>query len=183
MTIFLIIAYNSAAWTCFGTSHVSGSWSWRIPSAIQGLPAVLQVLMIWFCPESPRWLVSKGKDAQALKTLAYYHADGNECVMSSSPLLASTYLFAERILLSSMNLKKSNLLLSSIVLVGHFFPCVATHSWISIVSCGEHWVEISLQHYRKQKTHADYHRYCLLLSVVRARMTLDADLCKESRGR
>jgi hypothetical protein len=29
-------------------------------------------------PESPRWLISKGKDAQALRTLAYYHADGDE---------------------------------------------------------------------------------------------------------
>ena len=38
---------------------------------------MLQVLLIWFVPESPRYLVSKGKDAQALKTLAYYHADGN----------------------------------------------------------------------------------------------------------
>ena len=31
-----------------------------------------------FGPESPRWLLYKGKDAQALKTLAYYHADGDE---------------------------------------------------------------------------------------------------------
>jgi len=29
-------------------------------------------------PESPRWLVSKGKDPQALKTLARYYAGGNE---------------------------------------------------------------------------------------------------------
>jgi hypothetical protein len=39
---------------------------------------VLQIFLIWFVPESPRWLVSKGRDAQALKTLAYYHADGDE---------------------------------------------------------------------------------------------------------
>jgi MFS family permease len=30
-----------------------------------------------FCPESPRWLIQKGRDEQALKTLAHYHADGN----------------------------------------------------------------------------------------------------------
>lgn len=27
---------------------------------------------------SPRWLIAKGRDAEALKTLAYYHADGDE---------------------------------------------------------------------------------------------------------
>lgn len=28
--------------------------------------------------QSPRWLVSKGRDAQALKVLAYYHANGKQ---------------------------------------------------------------------------------------------------------
>ena len=50
-----------AAWTTFGTFHIPNSWSWRIPSALQGLPSVLQVFMIWFVPESPRWLMSKGR--------------------------------------------------------------------------------------------------------------------------
>ncbi|TFK44085.1 general substrate transporter [Crucibulum laeve] len=67
-----------AAWTTFGTFNIPTSWAWRIPSALQGLPSVLQIFLIWFVPESPRWLVSKGREAQALKTLAYYHAKGNE---------------------------------------------------------------------------------------------------------
>ncbi|KAH7928914.1 hypothetical protein BV22DRAFT_164149 [Leucogyrophana mollusca] len=67
-----------AAWTTYGTFHVPSSWAWRIPSAIQGFPSVIQVCLIWFVPESPRWLVSKGREAEALQTLAYYHASGNE---------------------------------------------------------------------------------------------------------
>ncbi|KAH6906805.1 hexose transporter [Coprinopsis sp. MPI-PUGE-AT-0042] len=82
----LTATYNSlwysgaiiAAWTTFGTFRINSTWSWRIPSALQGLPSVIQVCLIWFCPESPRWLMSKGRNEQALKTLAYYHADGNE---------------------------------------------------------------------------------------------------------
>lgn len=68
----------SAAWTTFGTQHIPSDWSWRVPSLLQGLPAVLQVFLVFLMPESPRWLVSKGRDEQALRTLAYYHADGNE---------------------------------------------------------------------------------------------------------
>ncbi|KAK0441522.1 hexose transporter [Desarmillaria tabescens] len=66
-----------AAWTTFGTFKIKNTWAWRIPSALQALPSVLQVALIWFIPESPRWLVSKGREEQALKVLAYYHADGN----------------------------------------------------------------------------------------------------------
>lgn len=45
----------------YGTFRINSSWSWRIPSALQGLPSVLQLALIWFVPESPRWLLSKGR--------------------------------------------------------------------------------------------------------------------------
>ncbi|KAI0049195.1 hexose transporter [Auriscalpium vulgare] len=67
-----------AAWSTFGTEFMNNSWSWRLPSLLQGLPSFAQVVLVWFMPESPRWLVSKGREAEALKTLAYYHADGND---------------------------------------------------------------------------------------------------------
>ncbi|KAI0031002.1 hexose transporter [Vararia minispora EC-137] len=68
-----------AAWTTFGTEFMrTSTWSWRIPSLIQAAPAVWQVILLWFAPESPRYLIAKGREAEALKTLAYYHADGDE---------------------------------------------------------------------------------------------------------
>ncbi|KAM5536734.1 hypothetical protein V8D89_009661 [Ganoderma adspersum] len=66
-----------AAWTTFGTFNVPTSWAWRIPSAIQALPSVIQVFLIWLVPESPRWLCSKGREEEALRILAYYHANGD----------------------------------------------------------------------------------------------------------
>jgi len=42
------------------------------------LPSLLQITMIWFVPESPRWLISKGQGEKALDILAKYHARGNK---------------------------------------------------------------------------------------------------------
>jgi len=39
---------------------------------------LLQIVFIWFVPESPRWLISKGKNEKALRILANAHACGNE---------------------------------------------------------------------------------------------------------
>ena len=69
---------HSASWSSFGTARIQSNWSWRIPSVLQAIPSVFQFFLIWFVPESPRWLVSKGREAEALQVLAYYHADGDE---------------------------------------------------------------------------------------------------------
>lgn len=67
-----------AAWTTFGSFRISGEASWRLPSALQGLPSIIQLAGIFFVPESPRWMISKGRDDEAFKMLAKYHAEGNE---------------------------------------------------------------------------------------------------------
>ncbi|KAM3065960.1 hypothetical protein ACMFMF_010583 [Clarireedia jacksonii] len=66
-----------AAWVTFGTFRLKSTWSWRIPSIFQALPSVLQAFGIFFLPESPRWLVSKGREEAALDVLAKYHANGD----------------------------------------------------------------------------------------------------------
>ncbi|KAJ5950110.1 hexose transporter protein [Penicillium verhagenii] len=67
------------ACVALGTNHIIGSqWSWRVPCLLQGIPSICQLVFIWTVPESPRWLVSKGKLEQAKKVLAYVHAQGDE---------------------------------------------------------------------------------------------------------
>ena len=51
--------------------------AWRIPSIFQALPSLLQALGIFFVPESPRFLVSKGREDVALGVLAHYHSNGD----------------------------------------------------------------------------------------------------------
>ncbi|CAI7589328.1 unnamed protein product [Penicillium pancosmium] len=67
------------ACVALGTNHIHGSaWSWRVPCLLQGIPSICQLIFIWTVPESPRWLISKGRLEQAKKVLAYVHAQGDE---------------------------------------------------------------------------------------------------------
>jgi sugar porter (SP) family MFS transporter len=59
------------------TLLIPNDWSWRLPSLLQALPSVLQVLFAYTVPESPRWLVSKDRSEEALEILIKYHAEGD----------------------------------------------------------------------------------------------------------
>ncbi|TDZ37475.1 Lactose permease [Colletotrichum spinosum] len=68
-----------AAWTCFGTlTRQSGDIQWRLPTGLQCMMPGVQLLAVWFLPESPRWLISKGKAEQARRVLVKYHGNGDE---------------------------------------------------------------------------------------------------------
>ncbi|KAI8296385.1 Lactose permease [Colletotrichum sp. SAR11_240] len=68
----------AAAWITFGTRTIPSTWSWRIPSLLQMAPSVIQLSAVWFLPESPRWLISKDRDHDALEALKRYHGEGQE---------------------------------------------------------------------------------------------------------
>ena len=53
-----------AAGITFGTQGIESDWSWRIPSLLQMGPSLLQVFLVFLLPESPRWLISKGREEE-----------------------------------------------------------------------------------------------------------------------
>ncbi|KAA8899397.1 general substrate transporter [Sphaerosporella brunnea] len=67
-----------AAGINLGTYDINSNWSWRIPSYLQFVPSITQVLALWAIPESPRFLVSKDKYEEARAILVKYHAEGDE---------------------------------------------------------------------------------------------------------
>lgn len=66
-----------AAGITLGTFSMKSNWGWRIPSLLQIFPSLSQIIFIYFLPESPRWLISKGRDNEALAILGKYHAEGD----------------------------------------------------------------------------------------------------------
>ncbi|EMG45985.1 LAC12 Lactose permease [Candida maltosa Xu316] len=76
-----------AAWITYGTQSIPNSYSWRIPSYLQGALPVVQVLFIpWLVPESPRFLISKGRDDVAREILLKYHT-GNDGTVEGQRLV------------------------------------------------------------------------------------------------
>jgi len=68
----------TAAGITLGTFKLQSNWGWRIPSVLQLVPSTLQVSFIYLMPESPRWLISKGRGEEAMAILVKYHAEGDE---------------------------------------------------------------------------------------------------------
>ena len=66
-----------AAGVTLGTFSMPSNWGWRIPSLLQVIPSSLQILFMYFMPESPRWLISKGRNEEAFAILVKYHAEGD----------------------------------------------------------------------------------------------------------
>ncbi|KAL4779245.1 general substrate transporter [Aspergillus varians] len=81
---FLTALYNGlyyvgaimAAWVTYGTFPLDSTYGWRIPSYLQGAVALINLVCILFCPESPRYLIAQGRQDEAHAVLANAHSNG-----------------------------------------------------------------------------------------------------------
>lgn len=73
----IVLGYVIGAWATFGCYRITSQWSWRLPTLIQVVPSAYQFCLIWFCPESPRWLIAKGRIQEAREILIKYHGECN----------------------------------------------------------------------------------------------------------
>ncbi|THU85454.1 general substrate transporter [Dendrothele bispora CBS 962.96] len=61
-----------------GTEKMNSTWAWRLPLILQVIPPVIIMSCVWFCPESPRWLVQKGRMEDARKVLINHHSNDGQ---------------------------------------------------------------------------------------------------------
>lgn len=62
-------------------SEFATNWSldtqvWRWMLGIESIPALLYFFLLWFIPNSPRWLVLKGREGEAMSVLAKVNGSG-----------------------------------------------------------------------------------------------------------
>lgn len=57
--------------------QINSTWAWRLPCLFAIVGPIFVILMIATAPESPRFMVRKGKNSQALAMLAKHHANGD----------------------------------------------------------------------------------------------------------
>ncbi|KAF3904212.1 hypothetical protein ABW21_db0203243 [Orbilia brochopaga] len=66
-----------AAAITLGTFAMPNTWSWRIPSILQVVPSLLQIMFMPFMPESPRFLIQHDRFEEAHAFFVKYHAEGD----------------------------------------------------------------------------------------------------------
>lgn len=82
-----------ASGVCYGTQSIASTWAWRIPSLLQAAPSVFGVIILLFIPESPRWLISRGRHEEALEVLTIVNAHDDVAVQKQFTEISETLAF------------------------------------------------------------------------------------------
>ncbi|KAF2006125.1 general substrate transporter [Amniculicola lignicola CBS 123094] len=76
---FLVSGYNGSAWVGFGCYFSDNlTFGWRGPLAFTCIPPLILLIGCFWIPESPRWLLTKGRTEEAWTVLARLHSDPND---------------------------------------------------------------------------------------------------------
>jgi len=84
ITFGILISY----WISYGTNFIGGDAAWRIPLALQLIPAIVLCGGAFFLPYSPRWLMLRGREEECLMTLANLRDAEPESLLIQSEYMA-----------------------------------------------------------------------------------------------
>lgn len=67
-----------ATGVAYACNKADGELAFRLPLALQLIPPLFIIAGSFVIPESPRWLMMRGKDKEAARILTKYHGGGDE---------------------------------------------------------------------------------------------------------
>ncbi|KAI8144822.1 sugar transporter [Fennellomyces sp. T-0311] len=76
----IVLGISVAFWVSYACTIYTDTRAWRIPLGVQLIPTLLFLLLLIKMPQSPRYLIQKHRDTEALHMLALVRGDGTiEC--------------------------------------------------------------------------------------------------------
>jgi MFS family permease len=69
--------FCAAFWIAYATFKLNSNLTWRIPVGLQLVAGVIMILGLYFIPESPRWLIYRDRNKEALEILAKLRSRGD----------------------------------------------------------------------------------------------------------
>ncbi|KAF9477693.1 general substrate transporter [Pholiota conissans] len=66
-----------AAAICLGSQNIQSDISWRLPLVLQCVPSVFVLFVVFFLPETPRWLLANGREEEAKAFLVRFHGNND----------------------------------------------------------------------------------------------------------
>jgi len=90
---FLCNYYLNKTFTS-GDSWMTDDTVWRWMLGVEAIPALLYFILMFFVPKSPRWLFSKGRDAEATNVLTELH--GSQYAQKEAVAIKETLLDANQ---------------------------------------------------------------------------------------
>ncbi|KAI5300772.1 hypothetical protein KEM56_002214 [Ascosphaera pollenicola] len=76
-TIIVFITGGQVVAYVIGWLFSNQSHGWRFIVGLGALPAAIQLTLVYFLPETPRWLVRAGRDQEARRVLLKVHGNGS----------------------------------------------------------------------------------------------------------
>ncbi|TVY33564.1 High-affinity glucose transporter [Lachnellula subtilissima] len=97
----IVSAYIIAALCALAFSFVKSAIQWRLNFIVLAVIACIHLGSLYFLPESPRWLMEKGRDEDAIKVLQYLHnteSDPNATLAQAEAVQIKAQVETEKLL-------------------------------------------------------------------------------------
>ncbi|CAO3619592.1 unnamed protein product [Mucor hiemalis] len=75
--VFVTLGFCVAFWLGYGTFRLDNDKAWKVPVGLQLVAGTLMIIGLYFIPESPRWLIYRDRNTEALEILAQLRSKGN----------------------------------------------------------------------------------------------------------